>query len=213
MTDYRNSKYCPMLSNLKQKKQALVKNIKEEYPRKIDMHSVVRENNKKYKIDFMKIYNCKCAYCGVSIDILGHISDFEIDHFKNEKSFSSKAKAGSIDNLILACRACNRKKSSFLIKDDSKYDLHPDGREILNNFIRDDLYNIVLSDKAKLKKNVIDFYCALDLKNETHRIDYLLINIIGLIKKLDKAGYRDIYIINELRKIKDRLLDKRKYMN
>ena len=70
-----------------------------------------------------------------------------------------------------------------------------------------------MSDKAKLKENVKDFYNTLDLKNETHRIDYLLINIIGLINKLDKAGYHDIYIVNELRKIKDRLLDKRKYMN
>lgn len=212
MADYRNSKYCSKLSDLKQKKQKLVKAIKKAHPRQVDMHSVVSKNGSQEKKEFAKIYNYKCAYCGASIDILGHISDFEIDHFKYEKSFDSKAKAGSIDNLVLACRTCNRNKSSFNIDDSARDDLHPDEQNIIKNFLRNDSFYIMLSQNAKSKRNVRDFYKTLDLENETRRIDFLLINIIGLIKRLEKNNH-DIYIINKLKEIKDTLLQKRKFMS
>lgn len=212
MADYRNSKYCSKLSKLKQKKQGLVNAIKKEHPKQVDMHSVVSKNGSQEKKEFVKIYNYKCAYCGASLDILGNISDFEIDHFKNEKSFPSKAKAGSIDNLVLACRTCNRNKSSFYITDSARADLHPDEQKITKNFLRDESYYIVLSDKAKTKKDVQDFYNTLNLNNETRRIDFLLININGLIKRLEKKKYNDVVTINMLRKIKDKLFEKRKVM-
>lgn len=70
----------------------------------------------------------------------------------------------------------------------------------------------MLSQNAKSNRNVRDFYKILDLENETRRIDFLLINIIGLIKRLEKNN-NDIYIINKLKEIKDTLFQKRKFMS
>ena len=79
-SDYRNTEYCPNLSEIKSKKNALVKKIKQDHPRVVDMHNFVSDNNAVYKEQFMNAYNNKCAYCGVSINVIP-IQMFEIDHF------------------------------------------------------------------------------------------------------------------------------------
>lgn len=136
-----------------------------------------------YKTNFMKAYNCKCAYCGASIDILPK-EMFEIDHFIYEKSFDKKADAGFIENLVLACHSCNHQKGAFSLTEDDRMYLHPDEDTIKKTFIRDEQYYIKVSENQTTNKLVIDFYKKLGLGGEIHRLDYLLMSMIGLQRTL-----------------------------
>ena len=95
MDDYRRTKYCPELDNVRKKKEHIKNKIKEEHPRAQDMHTYISNNSGSLKKEFMKIYNDKCAYCGVSNDLLPK-NYFEVDHFLYEKAplFKSKKDAG-----------------------------------------------------------------------------------------------------------------------
>lgn len=182
--DYRNTKYCKELSDIKNKKDKIVSLIKNAHPKAIDMHAYLRQNDNKYKNEFVKIYNGKCSYCGVSVELIPKGS-FEIDHYIYEKSpkFSSKKEAGNIKNLVLACHNCNHKKSSFLISDENYEALYPDGEGIRNTFCRDGLYYIKVADRLKNNQIIMDFYGQLQLGGEIHRLDFLLMNLLGLQRK------------------------------
>lgn len=179
--DYRNTRYCPLLADIKEKKKKVEDCVKKDHPRAVDMHAYISVNENEYKKKFMVAYNCKCAYCGTSVDLIRKDS-FEIDHYLYEKSlkFKSKKEAGYIENLVLACHDCNHKKNSFLILDEDYDRLYPDGEEIKHIFYRDDLYYIQVSEKGKNNQAVLDFYNQLQFGDEIHRLDYLLMSLIGL---------------------------------
>lgn len=179
--DYRRTKYCPELVDIKEKKKNVEILVKEGHPYAQDMHAYISNNSEKYKLEFIQAYNGKCAYCGVSIDLIKK-NEFEIDHFLFEKApkFATKKDAGYIENLILACHDCNHNKSSFWIEEDCYDVLYPDGKEIKNTFIRDEQYYICINDVYKENPSIKDFYDKVRLGSELHRLDYLLMNIIGL---------------------------------
>ena len=179
--DYRNTAYCPQFSNIEDNKKKLVEKIKKSHHHAKDMHSIIYPNDSEYKDDFMNIYNYKCAYCGVSIEVISR-TDFEIDHYIYEKSkrFVSKSDAGYIGNLVLACHNCNHDKSSFEFPDEKYNDLYPDEEEIKNTFVRDDDYYIKIADEKKDDTIVKAFYEKLHFGSEIHRIDYLLMSMMGL---------------------------------
>lgn len=145
------------------------------------MHTYISDNSEKYKLKFLEVYNGKCAYCGVSVDLMKK-NDFEIDHFLYEKAsiFSTKKDAGYIENLILSCHECNHNKSSFWIEPENYEKLYPDGEKIKEVFFRDDQYYICINNKYKENECIKNFYSKLRLDSELHRLDYLLMNIIGL---------------------------------
>ena len=87
MTDYRNTKYCPSWDKLSDGKEGLLKQIRIEHKRARDIYKYVSKHD-GYKKDFASVYNYKCAYCGVSIDLLP-IDSFEIDHVRYKKSFEN----------------------------------------------------------------------------------------------------------------------------
>lgn len=178
--DYRNTRYCPILSNMKGKKQKIVDAVKVEHPKAVDMHTYISRNDEKYKMQFVEAYNCKCAYCGVSMDLVPKAL-FEVDHFLYRKSqrFESKKHAGYIDNLVLACHNCNHRKSSFDIADVDYDLLHPDGEKIKDTFYRDEMFYIKMSKEKDKNCNIKMFYDRLQLGGEVHRLDYLLMNLIG----------------------------------
>lgn len=184
--DYRNTKYCPELDKVKEKKQSIENIVKKEHPRAVDMHTYISQNDQKYKSLFMNVYNCKCAYCGVSIDLVPKVL-FEVDHFlyKGSSRFKSKKDAGYIDNLVLACRVCNQRKSSFDISDNVYKALYPDGDEVKNTFYRDERYYIKMSEKAEINNNIKSFYEQLQLGGEVHRLDYLLMSLLGFQREHD----------------------------
>lgn len=179
--DYRRTKYCPELGDITEKKKNVETLVKEEHPYAQDMHTYISDNSEKYKMKFLQAYNGKCAYCGASVDLLKK-NEFEIDHFLYEKAskFATKKEAGYIENLILACHDCNHNKGSFWIEEDYYEKLYPDGEEIKNTFIRDEQYYICINDAYKETTCIKDFYDKVRLGSELHRLDYLLMNIIGL---------------------------------
>ncbi|MGM1019054.1 MAG: HNH endonuclease [Bacillota bacterium] len=182
--DYRNTAYCFMLQELNLKKKTLNDEICKDHPRAKIIYNQVKDNDNSYKAKFMKIYNYKCSYCGNSIDNISSTL-FEVDHYICESSFDSKEIAGKIENLVLACYDCNRSKSSFLIKEEYREILNPDLEYIKNVFYRDELYYIQISEEYKNDEFVEQFYDKLKLVYQSRRLDFLLMNINGLCKKLD----------------------------
>lgn len=181
--DYRTTKYCPQIQDLEEKKQSVVTQIKVNHPKARDMHAYIRVNNGLYKVDFMKAYNFKCAYCGASIDIVPK-EMFEIDHFIYAKSFDKKADAGFIENLVLACHSCNHQKSAFRLPEEDREFIHPDTDKIRETFKRDEQYYIIISEELATNETVKVFYKMVGLEGEIHRLDYLLMNMIGLQRTL-----------------------------
>ncbi len=183
VNDYRATKYCPPIEELKEKKQGVVDKIKTAHPKAKDMHAYIRVNEDVYKLEFMKAYNLKCAYCGASIDLMPK-EMFEIDHFLYAKSFAKKSEAGYIENLVLACHSCNHQKSDFNIPEVDRELLHPDVDKFLQTFERDDQYYITIATDKSSNETINGFYKLLGLDGEIHRLDFLLMNMIGLQRKV-----------------------------
>ncbi len=181
--DYRATKYCPPIVELKEKKQGVADKIKTAHPKAKDMHTYIRVNDDIYKLEFMEAYNFKCAYCGASIDLMPK-EMFEIDHFLYAKSFSKKSEAGYIENLVLACHSCNHQKSDFSIPEVDRELLHPDVDKILQTFERDDQYYITIATDKSSNETINGFYKLLGLDGEIHRLDFLLMNMIGLQRRV-----------------------------
>lgn len=49
MDDYRRTKYCPELDNVRKKKEHIKNKIKEEHPRAQDMHTYISNNSGSLK--------------------------------------------------------------------------------------------------------------------------------------------------------------------
>lgn len=182
--DYRNTEYCPLLENVEDKKKTLEEKIRTDHPRQTIMYNKVHNRNTIYNKEFCAIYNCKCAYCGVSMDILPAML-FEVDHFVAESLFDNKETAGKVDNLVLACYQCNRNKKDFEIGGEYIKKLNTDDGEIAGVFFRDDKYYIRIKDDYREDQTINDFYDQLQLVHQTRRLDYLLMNMQGLHKKLE----------------------------
>lgn len=182
--DYRNTEYCPILENVVDKKKTLEENIKKFHPKQKIMYTKVHNRNTVYNKDFCSIYNCKCAYCGVSMDIIP-ATLFEVDHFVAESLFDDKEKAGKVDNLVLACYQCNRNKKDFEIDGEYIEKLNTDDGKIADVFFRDDKYYIRIKDDYMEDETINDFYKKLQLVHQMRRLDYLLMNMQGLHKKIE----------------------------
>lgn len=193
VADYRATRYCPPIEDLEVKKKKVVDMVKTVYPRARDMHAYISVNADSYKIEFMKAYNCKCAYCGASNDILPK-EMFEIDHFIYEKSFNKKADAGFIENLVLACHSCNHQKSALPLPEEDREFLYPDTDKIKDTFKRDEQYYITISEALISNETIKNFYKTIGLEGEIHRLDYLLMNMIGLQRTIEdnSDAYADL---------------------
>ena len=182
--DYRNTEYCPKLENVEDKKKVLEEKIRKTHPRQKIMYNKIRNRNTVFNQEFCNIYNYKCAYCGVSMDILS-ATLFEVDHFVAETLFDDKAEAGKADNLVLACYQCNRNKKEFEIAGEYIEKLNTDDGKIAYVFYRDDKYYIRIKDDYAEDKTINAFYEQLQLVHQTRRLDYLLINMQGLHRQLE----------------------------
>jgi 5-methylcytosine-specific restriction endonuclease McrA len=182
-SDFRNTKYCIPLENVHKKKDALKEKICKEHPRARIIYKQVRDRSKSYKKEFMKIYNDKCGYCGNSISNISELL-LEVDHYICESFFASEEDAGKMSNLVLACYDCNRSKGKLLIEGRYVGKLNPDNEEIQNVFCRDTMYYIRVAEKYKEDGFITHFYEELKLGYQTKRLDYLLMNMRGLCKKV-----------------------------
>lgn len=199
MEDYRKTKYCKPLDGIQERKAKVRQSVLADHPGAIDMHKYVSDNSEKYKLEFMEAYNFKCAYCGVSSQLIPK-SSFEVDHYINQKSdrFTLKKDAGEMDNLVLACQDCNHSKNAFPITEEIEDDLNPDKKNILSIFCRDDMFYIKLTESGKNNQNATCFYKKLHLGSEIHRIDYLVMSMIGLHNKLKDNGIDNVELSNAI---------------
>lgn len=182
--DYRNAGGCPSLADVKQKKDALEKRIRQEQSHRKIIYNAVRNKSDCYFVELASIYNQKCAYCGAKI---GHtdIKLFEVDHFICESSYSNdttgRAEAGKVSNLVLSCFLCNRGKGDLLIEGKYRELLNPDDGSISTVFIRDDNYYIRIENTYSDDSFIQVFFKELMLESELIRLDYLLLEISDLI--------------------------------
>lgn len=205
--DYRNSKYCPKLCNIKHKKKVLQQKIEFNYPKCKNFYSKISRKKGNYREDFASMYNRKCVYCGVSLIIA---SEFEIDHYISKKLFTSKDVAGQINNLVYSCSSCNRNKRDFKINKQYITLLNPDDGSIAKVFTRDDNYSIKIQKKYESDDVIQAFYKKLHFNFDVRRLDYLLLCMHGLSKKIiDKHDKQTlIEAINFLQKKRNIFIEK-----
>lgn len=196
MDDYRRINKEDIPTDIILKKQNLKKLIKESSCRIRNYYLNIRRKDGFYYKEFAKIYNNSCVYCGIDTSI-SSIKNFEIDHVKCESSFKinnsdeiDHIKAGQIENLAFSCRNCNHNKSNFILTDNFLNLLDIDNNGIINIFMRDNDFRIVVHRDFKNNKEVYDFYEKLELGSEMNRLLYL-------IYKMD--GYKDKIIDSEVK--------------
>lgn len=181
--DYRNTQYCAVLENMKEKKQGLEKRIKRECPQTKIMYNKVHERGGEYHKVFAQIYNNKCAYCGAMLRLLP-MESFEVDHFISESSFADttegRAEAGKLSNLVWSCISCNRGKRGTVIQPPYDKLLNVDNGNIANVFTRDKNFYIQICDTYQKDEFIQQFYTALHLGYETRRLDYLGLQLEGM---------------------------------
>ena len=182
--DYRRTIYEGDTPNYFERKKSFERQLFSEHPKVLNHYNVIRNNDGSYKRPFLKAYDNKCAYCGVSINIL-NIRSFQIDHI-TPKSIS-KNNINHISNLVPACEKCNNGKLNFEMNDQ----LNPDDR-IVECFERADDYSIIITEQFADDKIVKEFYYKIRLNEQLKRLDYLLLNIHGMKDRHKKD--RELYI-------------------
>lgn len=172
MSDYRDTQYYKRTKNIKKEKQNFKMNHKVS-----DYYEFVKDKNKG-KVEFLDLFDNKCVYCGNIVENVG-IDNFEIDHFKNKASFKDVKEANAIENLESSCRFCNRKKSSFEIKEEYINILDPE-ENIQKVFFRDKDYRIQINNEFKDDEIIKKFYKKIEFDAELRRLDYLILEMNGL---------------------------------
>lgn len=200
--DYRNTQYCPELEDILRKKKEINDEIINDHPRVRIIYNQINSREGEYNEKFREIYNHKCGYCGVSQKVLD-AELYEIDHFVCESSFGGdNATAGRIDNLVLSCKRCNRKKKAYLIDEEYQRILNPDDGSLAKVFYRDDKYYICILENYIDDEQVNSFYRQLELEQQVRRLDYLLMNMNGLYDRIKGSQDGSVLAecINELQK-------------
>ncbi|MGK0552619.1 HNH endonuclease [Enterococcus faecalis] len=181
---YRQCEYEHInYTDLKQRKKeicALIDSrVKSENKRGFHYKKISKKNNLYYS-QFEKLYELKCAYCGINTSI-NPTAMFEIDHYINEKQKQSPNgnTVDHIENLVFACRKCNQAKGDFHVNGEYEL-LHPDNGILPQIFERDDHYNIVINEKYSSNKTVSKFYTKLAFSDRFRKLDYLLLNLYYL---------------------------------
>lgn len=203
--DYRNTSYCKELKEISHQKEKLKKIIrKNNHPRTKNFYEIIRN---EYKKEYLRIYNYKCSYCGASIDFIDY-ELFEIDHYKNKASCSNASEGGALENLVLACRTCNRSKGGLEIRTEYLEKLQPDNEEIKKIFYRADNYEIKIKAEYSGDLEIYEFYKRLKLNYEFRKLDFLLLNLKGLYDKVEEQELKD-----KLGSLKDKIKSKRSLIN
>ncbi|MEW4353815.1 HNH endonuclease [Streptococcus pneumoniae] len=181
--DYRNTRYCVSNNNIVSDKNALENKIKSEHRRAKIIYNQINKKDSEYNKIFRNIYNNKCAYCGITTDVISS-ELFEIDHFVCEASFNGDSiNAGKINNLVLACKKCNRAKKDFIWDKGYSSKFNTDDKSITKLFYRDKDYYIRIEKKFTTDTTICNFHRKLKLYEEIRRLDFLLMNMHGFYNK------------------------------
>ena len=68
--DYRNTVYEVLNKNIINDKNALEERIKREHPKVKIIYNQINKKDSEYNKRFRNIYNNKCAYCGITTDVI-----------------------------------------------------------------------------------------------------------------------------------------------
>ena len=176
--------------NIRKGKRLLEKFINMGHTTK-NIYSIVSKRSEVYRKIFMKIYDERCCYCGVSLDVIPN-RNFQIDHFIHQESDLFKGEnrlsntdPGDIRNIVLACSFCNSNKSDFQFSNNRMhiYPFHPD-KNINDVFqVNNADYSIFITPKYSQNREIKAFYDKLDLGNYIHQLDCLIMHLKELWKK------------------------------
>lgn len=181
--DYRNTIYEVSKKNIINEKNALEEKIKKEHPKIKIIYNQINKKDGNYNKQFRNIYNNKCAYCGISTDVISS-ELFEIDHFICEASFNGDSiNAGKINNLVLSCKKCNRAKKDFIWNEIYSSKFNVDDESITELFYRHEDYSIKIEKEYITDNSIYSFYRKLKLDEEIRRLDFLLMNMHGFYNK------------------------------
>lgn len=190
MNDYRLTPYCLPFKDIGENKKILNKRIKKCHSKLKIIYNQISKSDSQCRKSFRRIYNNKCAYCGNTTENL-YLNSFEIDHYINEASFISKINAGALNNLVFSCYDCNRGKRDIRIKGRYQKLLNPDTNEIAKVFYRDEKYYIKITTEYSTDDFIVNFYDKLKLGNQTRRLDFLLLNMRGLLNTVEKKEIKN----------------------
>lgn len=208
-TDYRNTDQCPTLTDVIAKKSALEKRIRDRHKKIKIIYNKINDKHDTHYKEFAAIYNYKCAYCGTSLKFT-ESRLFEVDHYICESAFSKdiagRSEAGRIENLIFSCYSCNRGKGQLHIEDGYLPILNPDDNSIANVFFRDDKYYIKIRSDYSSDEFIKLFYQELMLGSEFRRLDFLLLEMDNLIKKMQTSNKE---LTQKLEQCMNRLIQKK----
>lgn len=214
--DYRNTSYCLIDYKLNSKKIEYSIEFRENHPRATNMYNIISEKNSMENRKFREIYFERCAYCGVSTQVIDS-SKFEVDHFipksilKQMQTLESLKKLTTVEinditNLVCSCQMCNRGKSGFICNEENAiYLLHPDNNFLNSVFYRQFDYSIEVFSEYKDNIDVKQFYKYLKFDNQIKRLDYLLMEMKDFCEK-----YKEEQIINNIQRAILRLESKRR---
>ncbi|MGG4238679.1 HNH endonuclease [Bacillus sp. OHL2] len=187
-------------------KDKFLKEFKNEFPNAWNVYGYVNKRGEKHNINFRKLYHNRCAYCGVSTQIINS-SEFEVDHFiprsrTNYNASLRKEFINGIYNLVNSCRLCNRSKEDFF---DEKHVeiLNPDNNNLPSVFHRKEDYTIVISDEYKNNKTISTFYNKLKLNNQLRRLDFLLMEMkdfCEMYEDIERVSYPILNLISNIEK-------------
>lgn len=206
-SDYRNTIYEVSKKDIINEKNALEDKIKKEHPKVKIIYNQINKKDGNYNKQFRNIYNNKCAYCGISTDVISS-ELFEIDHFICEISFNGDSiNSGKINNLVLSCKKCNRAKKDFIWNEIYSLKFNVDDESITELFYRDVDYSIKIEKEYITDNSIYNFYIKLKLNEEIRRLDFLLMNMYGFYNKYyeDKNIYRILEYIVLLQKKRNEL--------
>lgn len=207
--DYRNTSFVYYDFSLGSKKSDFIKKFKIQYPRVRNVHSTIKKRENIYNIEFRKIYHEKCAYCGISTQVIDS-SRFEVDHvipasiLKQNLGYTYEQING-IDNLVNSCQMCNRGKTNFFCDESNYMLLHPDNNHLPKIFERKEDYSIEISTEYANNAIIKEFYIKLKLNNQLRRLDYLLMEMKDFCDK-----HEGEVIINEIQKLIIKIENKRR---
>ena len=201
--DYRNTEFCNELKKIEKKKQKLKAKIKNQRPRTRIYYNAI---SNYYRDEFLEMYNGKCSYCGVSYEVIGKMG-FEIDHYIPESFFNGDlTTAGKIENLVLSCKSCNRKKSNFFIPQKYERLLKPDLKTIKKIFYRSTDFKIKIKPRHLKNKKINEFYEKLLLGDDFRRLDYMALRLKKMLEGLppEKLEEKSILLSLYFKIINDR---------